>query len=400
MNILKKYGLLLGGLGFSYLGNWIYLVALNLFILNLTGSAFAVAMIYIIGPIARIMTNLIAGSIIDRSNKRQIMITTDIVRGLLIFLIPFMDSIWLIYAVLFFSNVAGSFFGPSSTFYITKYVSQDERKRFNAILGIFNSGSFLIGPALAGVLIISVGINLTIWVNSVTFFVCALAIWFLPKLEKANKEKREPIKIKILKEDFLIIWSFIKNNRVFFNIYIIFQIMILMVYSLDSQEVTFIKQDLGFSDSLYGLLISIAGVGSVIGGIVAATLTKKISLKRYIGIGSILTTIFYTAFYASFNLQTAIISFIGLGFFMAFCNAGYGTFYQNNVPPELMGRFGSIASIFQSVIQILFTLLLGIFAEVFTLKLSAISFGIISIFLSFILYRIIFSKQSSIVVQG
>lgn len=399
MELLKKYGILIGGFGFSYLGNWIYIVALNLYILNLTGSALSVAMIYIIGPVARILTNLIAGSVIDRSNKRRIMIMTDIIRGIIIFLIPFMDSVWLIYSIIFVSNVAGSFFGPSSTFYITKYVAIEERKRFNALLGTFNSGAFLLGPALAGILIMSVGINLTIWVNSFTFFVCALAIWRLPNLEASIEYKKEPIKIKMLKEDFRLVWSFIQNSGNFFKIYVIYQIMILLVYSLDSQEVTFIKQNLNFSDSLYGYLISIAGLGSIIGGITAANLTKRISLKSYIGIGSILTTTFYTAFYASFDLPSAILSFIALGFFMAFCNAGYGTFYQNNVPPELMGRFGSTSAIFQSLVQILFTLLLGILSEIFTLQVTAISFGIISILLSGILYLIIFSKQSNIVLQ-
>ncbi len=399
MNLLKKYGILIGGFGFSYLGNWIYIVALNLYILNLTGSALAVAMIYIIGPVARILTNFVAGSIIDRSNKRKIMIAMDIIRGMIILVIPFSDSIWLIYTILFIANIAGSFFGPSSTFYITKYVNQEERKRFNALLGTFNSGAFLLGPALAGVLIMTVGISMTIWVNSLTFFACALAIWLLPNLEANVHYKKEPIKVKTLQKDFKLVWHFIKDSGPFFKIYVIYQIMILLVYSLDSQEVTFIKQDLGLSDSLYGYLISIAGLGSIVGGITAASLTKKISLKNYIAVGSLLTTVFYTAFYASFNLVTAALAFIALGFFMAFSNAGYGTFYQNNVPTDLMGRFGSVSSIFQSVVQIIFTFILGSLAGIFTLKITAISMGVISIFLSLVLYSIIFSKKSNLVLQ-
>ena len=48
--IWRKYHWLLSGLGVSYLGNWVYLVALNVYVLNLTHSPGAVAGIYIVGP--------------------------------------------------------------------------------------------------------------------------------------------------------------------------------------------------------------------------------------------------------------------------------------------------------------------------------------------------------------
>ncbi|MEO4054667.1 MFS transporter [Solibacillus sp. CAU 1738] len=399
MVLWKKYGLLLGGLGFSHLGNWIYVVALNLFVLHLTGSAAAVAGIYIVGPIARILTNFVAGSIIDRSNKRKLMIAADIVRGIIVFCLPFMDSIWLIYALLFCANIASSFFGPSSTYYKTKFVAQHDRKRFNAILGTFNSGSFLIGPAIAGVLIMSFNTMITIWVNSFTFFVCALAIYYLPNVDEQVEEKRQSITWQVLKADFKVVTAFARTNRMFIKIFLLFQCTLMIAFALDSQEVTFIKQDLAASDSLYGLIVSIAGLGAIVGGIVAAALTKKISLKSYLGFGMLFTMLFYTAFYASWNIWIAIVSFIALGFFMAFSNTGYETFYQNNVPPEMMGRFGSVTSIFQSVLQVIFTLLLGVFADVFSLQVTAISFGIISILLASLLFVSIFSKQALHIVK-
>ncbi|MFC7686585.1 MFS transporter [Ureibacillus sp. GCM10028918] len=399
MYILKKYVLILGGFGLTYLGNWIYLVALNLLVLNLTNSALAVAGIFIIGPIARSLTNIIAGSIIDRTNKRNLMIVTDIFRGITVFFMPFMDSIWIIYTLLFLTNVAGCFFGPSSIFYITKYVPLEERKQFNAIMGTFRSSAFLIGPALAGILIMSIDTTWTIWINSFSFFICALAISRLPNLEANNPQTLKHINFKIIKDDLKITFSFIKTNTVFFKVFVVFQITQMLLFALDSQEVTFIKKDLSLSDTIYGFLVSIAGIGSILGGVVAATLTNKLSLRQYLGIGLFLTTTFYTAFYTSFNVLTAAISFILLGFFMAFANTGYTTFYQNNVPPEIMGRFGSIDSIFQSVIQVLFTLLLGAFAEVFTLKLAAISFGVFSILLSSYLCFVIFSERASIIIR-
>ncbi|WP_462405430.1 MFS transporter [Gracilibacillus sp. Marseille-QA3620] len=78
--------------------------------------------------------------------------------------------------------MAGSFFGPSSTYYITKYIPVEERQRFNAILGTFNAGFFLLGPALAGLIIFFYNTDMAIWLNSLSFFICALIISRLPKV--------------------------------------------------------------------------------------------------------------------------------------------------------------------------------------------------------------------------
>lgn len=399
MKFWRNYRLLIGGFGFSNLGNWIYLVALNVYVLNLTDSAAAVAGIFIVGPIARIVTSFFAGSLIDRANKRKLMIVTDIIRGGLIIFLPFMQSIWLIYTVLFLTNIASSFFGPSSIYYITKYVKEEDRTRFNALLGSFNSGAFMVGPALSGALIYLFNPSIAIWVNSFTFFVCALIIFYLPDVEEKVENVREPLSLNMLKADFLTILQFARQESGFITIYLVYQLTLMIAFALDSQEVTFIKQNLGASESIYGLIVSLTGIGAISGGLLAAALVSKYSLKSYISVGFSFTMIFYTVFYASSALWLAIASFILLGFFMAFSNAGYDTFYQKSVPPELMGRFGSVGLILTSTVQILFTFLLGTFAEVFTLQPVAIIFGSIGVLLALILSGILYTKQRAIVNQ-
>lgn len=393
MKIIRKYWLLLVGLGFSNLGNWIYLVALNLFVWHLTESPAAMAGIFVVGPTARVLTNLVAGSFIDRMNKRTLMIITDIIRGIIVFCMPFMDSIWLIYTFVFLTNIASSFFGPSSTFYITKFVHFEDRQRFNALLGTFNSGAFLVGPAIAGLLIMLFNTTVTIWFNSFTFLICAVTIFFLPNIEDGKGDLQQHITWQMFKKDYIAVASFIRQSQLFIGIYFLSQCTLMIAFALDSQEATFMKQVLALSDSLYGTFVSVAGAGAILGGIVAASLSKKLSSLSYLAFGMIFTMLFYTAFYASTINLWALISFILLGFFMAFSNTGYETLYQQSVPTELMGRFGSIANIFQSILQIVFTLLLGLFAEWFTLQTTAIAFGVISILLAGVLFYILYSQK-------
>ncbi|MCM3236271.1 MFS transporter [Heyndrickxia oleronia] len=399
MNIWKKPILLLSGIGISYLGNWIYLIALNLSILELTGSAAAVAGLYIIRPIAVLLTNTWAGSVIDRVNKRYLMIAIDLIRGVLVFCIPFIGSLWIIYTLLLMINIVGSFFGPSSSVYITKLIPRDNRKRFNSIMSMTNSGAFLLGPAIAGILIMHVGTELCIIINAVTFLVCAFFIYLLPNVDEKSNNPQLHIHWKMIMKDWIIVKDFALKARNFIIIYLLFQLALLIGFSLDSQEVTFIKQNIKLSDRDYGIIVSITGIGSLIGAAVAAILAKKLQLKLYLGVGMLLTSVGYVGFYSSYNFLTATLAFIFLGFFMAFANAGYATFFQNNVPIEIMGRFSSIADMFQGVVQIGLTLLLGLFAEWFTLQLVCLIFSIVGTVLALVLLFTIFIPSKAVLFE-
>jgi MFS family permease len=390
MNSWKNPFFLITGIGVSYLGNWIYLIALNLAILDLTGSAAAVAGIFIIRPLAVLITNTWSGSVIDRVNKRKLMITVDIIRGALIMTLPFISSLWVIYSVLLLTNIAGSFFGPSSSVYITKLVPSENRKRFNSFMSMTSSGAFLLGPAIAGLLIMKFGTDLCIIINAVTFFVCAFFIYLLPNVDEDMKNIRGVIKWETLKTDWKAVSEFANSAKYFIVIYLLFQGATLIGFALDSQEVTFIKKHLELPDRDYGLIVSITGIGALAGAAVAALVAKKWSLRFFIGGGMLLTSIGYLLFYASFNFITATLAFVFLGFFMAFANSGYATFFQNNVPVEIMGRFGSVADMVQGIIQIGFTLILGLFAEIFPLQMVCLVFSFVGVLLALILFYAIY----------
>lgn len=388
--------LLISGIGISFLGNWIYLIALNLAILKLTGSAAAVAGLFIIRPIAILITNTWSGSLIDRVNKRRLMMTVDIVRGVLILTLPFIPTLWGIYAILLLTNIAGAFFGPSSSVYITKLVPSEKRKRFNSIMSMTNSGAFLIGPAIAGLLIMKFGTDLCIIINAITFFICAFFIYLLPNVDDAVENIRERIKWKMIINDWKAVIDFAKSAKYFILVYLLFQTATLIGFALDPQEVTFIKQHLKLTDRDYGLMVSITGLGALAGASVAAIVAKKLSLKLFVGGGLLFTSIGYLLFYASVNYLTATLAFVFLGFVMSFANSGYATFFQNNVPVSIMGRFGSVTEMVQGIIQISLTLLLGLFAEWFTLQTVCLIFATAGVIIAGTLLIVCFipSKQS------
>lgn len=84
-----------------------------------------------------------SGSIVDRLNKRSIMLITDIIRAVLIGCVPLFDSIWAIYIFIFLTRIATSFFDPASFSYKTMLIPAEERAQFNAWVAFVQAGLLL-----------------------------------------------------------------------------------------------------------------------------------------------------------------------------------------------------------------------------------------------------------------
>lgn len=95
---------LLTSVGLANIGEWIYFIALNMMILNQGGNAFSVGLLYIIRPIADILTNLISNAYIDRLSKKKWMISLSLLRALLVALLVSNQNLFFIYVIVFLSR--------------------------------------------------------------------------------------------------------------------------------------------------------------------------------------------------------------------------------------------------------------------------------------------------------
>lgn len=137
--------ILLGAIGIANIGEWIYMIALHLLIFQETGSVLAVTAVYLLRPAAALLTNSWSGSLIDRLNQRNVMISLDITRALLIACIPFAlfsGHLIILYVMVFFIQMAQAMFHLASMVYMTGLIPADNRKRFNAIRSLLQSGDF------------------------------------------------------------------------------------------------------------------------------------------------------------------------------------------------------------------------------------------------------------------
>ncbi|WP_249872179.1 MFS transporter [Oceanobacillus saliphilus] len=376
--------LLLFSIGIASIGDFVYLVAINIIVYQLTGSAAAVAGLWIIGPLTNIITKLWTGSFIDYRSKRKVMIVTYIVRALFICFIPFAPNMAVIYGILVVLSVAKAFFNPSSMTYVAILVPKEKRKRFNSIRSFATSGAFIIGPAIGGSLMLVTSVEITLWLTAIFFLVSAILLFFLPDKENIDKKTIPTLTFSQVLRDFTVVRRFMSHNKYVSFIYLGFIMVMIFSFAMDAQEVVFTQQVIGLSEMEYSLLISITGIGSVVGAMLLSLFSNYFSLRFMIVIGLVMMTIGYVIYAFSWSFLSIVVGFVILGFFNVFVNAGIMTFYQNNVPVEIMGRVTSIYQLIQSAVQVVFILAIGFAADIISLRLTIITLALIMLVSSII----------------
>ncbi|MFP7334459.1 MFS transporter [Shouchella clausii] len=368
----RKLAILLASIGIANIGDFVYLVVINIIVFDMTGSAAAVAGLWIISPIVNICTKFWTGSFIDYRSKRAVMMVTYGLRAAFIALLPLAPNIVIIYLILVCLSVAQSFFTPASMTYTTMLVPVEKRKRFNAIRSFCSSSAFIVGPAIGGAMILATSISWTLWANALFFVVAAIFLALLPKGEKINQATVPKLTVAQVAKDFTAVAAFLRNHPYITFIYVVFLLVMLFSFAMDTQEVVFTQQVVGLSQVEYSLLVSITGIGSIVGAAVLALFANHIPLRHMIGSGLILMTAGYLMYAFSWSFWSIAAGFIVLGLFNVFVNAGMATFYQNHIPVKMMGRVTSMMQLGQSIFQILFILAVGVMADWFSLRLTIV----------------------------
>ncbi|MEW4239422.1 MFS transporter [Priestia megaterium] len=378
--------LLLFGIGTSNIGDWIYLIALNVMMLDMTNSPLAVSGLYMIKPLAALCTNIWSGSLIDRMNKRKLMMFLDWMRAGIIVCLPFFSSILIIYVLVFIISMASSMFRPVSMVYITKLIPTEKRKRFNSLRSLIDSGGFLLGPAAAGALFMVGTPAFAIYANAAALVLSGMVTLLMPNLDIKTKTKENKLSVNTIREDWKAVFRFSRANRYIITIYILFSFLMVMATAIDSLEVSFATRVIHLSESEYGFLVSVAGAGIMIGAVINTLFAKKLSTNFLIGAGSVGVSLGYLLYACSSSFQTMGAGFFSLSFALAFASAGFQTFYQNSIPVDMMGRVGSIYGLLESLLIIMMTFLCGMAAHIVSIQGAVIGGSLIMLLSTVVLF--------------
>jgi MFS family permease len=365
---LKNPLLLLLSIGLSNIGAWIFLIALNLIVLEESGSALAVGILYVLKPLAALFTNAWSGSLVDRLNKRRLMVFLDVARAVLVLVLPFINSLPLMYAAVFLVNMGSAVFYPASMTYMTKLIPKEKRQRFNALRSLVDSGAFIVGPAIAGVLFIVGTPETAIFLNGAALLLSGMVTLLLADVEVGALEEANKFSMEMIMEDLREVRRFSLNGIYVMVVYFLFSCMLVLTAAVDSLEAAFSKEVLGLSNSTYGYLVSIAGVGYLAGALVNTLIADKVRDVKLIAFGSVVVSAGYIVYSVSDGFMAAAIGFSLLSFSLAFAQTGFDTFIQERIPVEVMGRVSSVYGWMEGVLVIAATIVIGAGAQILSIR--------------------------------
>lgn len=162
----------------SIVGDKIHQVGLSIMVFQLTDSYAQMGLVLAITFLPAAMFGLVAGSLVDRFDRRRTMIVADIVRAALVIMIPFAARVGLpaVYLLAFGSATASLFFEPSRMALVPSLVDGDELMAANALDMTTMSVAEIVGIGFGGALVTTIGYSVAFWIDGLTFVLSALCV--------------------------------------------------------------------------------------------------------------------------------------------------------------------------------------------------------------------------------
>ena len=301
----------------SELGNWVNSIALYALILQLTGSGMAMAAAMMAKLLPMVIISPFAGVVIDRMDRRTVLIASDILRcfTVLCFLIvESREDLWLVYALTLFEVALTGFFEPARSAILPSIVKKNHLVTANAISGATWSIMLTLGAALGGFVVSLFGVKVAFILDALTYL---LSAWFIIKIPYPNTKSGETIK----KNNSSGIKGLAEGVRYLISRPIVLALALLKsgmaikggIMTLVPLFANRLWSDPAAVSMAVGIMFSSRGVGSAVGPIL---IRKWFGESPKILQGSILAAFFLgsltlLAFSVSKNLWTASL-FIGL----------------------------------------------------------------------------------------
>lgn len=350
------------GVGVSAIGDFIYLVAINVFVLNQTHSASAVAGLWVVSRIAALLVGPWVGSITDRFSRRKQLIGVEFSRAVLVGILPLLHHLLGIYADLFLLGIGSTFFGSLFLPYQTLLIPEESRKRVNSIVSMLRYSALLTGPAIAGALLIAGNASMPLWLDAVSFLVSSVSFTLLPNLGLPQEPAGRSHPWRTVLTDWRAAFQFLAENRLFTVLFSLNALIGIFALTADTQEVVFAQQALHLGQFGYGMMVTSAGIGYVSGALLLSVVVKRTDSVWLLGVGTLLSAFGYLFYSLAHSFWSAVIGLIILGLLGSSANVGYTTYTQKVMPVSHMGRINSVIGPPRQLLNIMFIILGGLVA--------------------------------------
>ena len=328
----------------SFIGSGMTSFALGVWVYQATGSITQFALISFSIVLPSVAFGPLAGALVDRWDRRQVMMISDTGGCLsilsVILLLLFGDlEVWHIYPVVFIGGIFDTLRWPALTAVTTQLVPKEQFGRSSGMLQIIQAGTVLISPLIAGVLISRIGLHGVVSIDFATFIFAIFTLLLVRIPRPATTSDGLAGKGSLLPEA-IFGWKYISARAGLLALMIFFSIA---NFTMQMSEVLFTPLFLSFASPIaLGTAMSLGGIGYLLGSFVMSIWGAP-RRRVHIVIGSMFLL---GLFMALIGLRTSI-PLITFSIFMVtfFLPIGFGSsqaIWQSKVAPDVQGRVFAI----------------------------------------------------------
>lgn len=346
----------------SSLGDTLNYIALVVYVYQLTGSGFDLSKLSVFQIIPILLISPLAGVLIDRFPRKNILIAADVVRGLLILALVGVSNVTAIYAIAILVAVATTFFRPTVQAVIPALVREEELLAANSVAWSTEQLVQIIGSALAGGLIAFVGPQAAFAFNAFTFFFSAAMIATM-KMPAAPIPASEKKGWRLYLDEMRAGLEYTRKDVFFSRLIVVQMLASLAVGGTSALLVVLSETHLRLAPAGFSTLLLAIGIGALLGPFLLALITRQYKDARLLfipyllrGVGDILI-----ALSTSFPLALFLLFVYGLS-----TSSGmvvYNSVMQASVPDQVRGRVFTLMDMTWSIMEILSIGFAGLLAD-------------------------------------
>jgi MFS family permease len=333
---VRNYRLFFAGQIVSVSGTWMQSVAQAWLVLRLTGSGAALGLIIALQTLPILIGGAYGGVIADRVDKRRMLYATQAAAAALALTLGLLTltglvQLWLVGGLALGLGLVNMVDIPTRQSFVQEMVGREDLTNAISLNSVIMNGARIVGPALAGVLIATVGIAVCFLVNAASYLAVLAGLWAMrgPELNRVTPGHRSPGQ---LLEGLRYVWRRPELRTPLLMMAVVGCFAFEFTVSLPLlARFTFHTGAQGF-----GAMSSVFGVGAVGGGLLTAALGRPTGRRLVLAGLAFGALILLTAMAPTFPLTLALLAATGATG-MAFAALANSTI-QLSADPGMRGR--------------------------------------------------------------
>jgi len=332
----RNFRLYLMGQGLSQAGTWMQTVAMGWLVLKVTGSGGMLGLVSAAQFTPTLLFGAFAGTLADRHSRWHMLQITQVLAAVIAIVLGLMVvtdtiSVWSLFVLAAAFGTVNAFDMPIRSSFVYELVGSEDITSAVGIGSTTNNVARIIGPGAAGVLIAAFGLAVPFLVNGVSFLAIAIALLLMRQSEFVPKApvKREKGQVR---EGIKVVWA---DSRL--RTPMLMTVVIgMLAYENQISLPLFAKYTFDREATGYGILSSVMGVGSVIGGLLIARFGRATHKRLGFAAAFLGGSMLLAAVMPTFWTMSAALLLVGAGS-VAFITMNSATL-QLTSPVEVRGR--------------------------------------------------------------